>query len=305
MNRRKLLLIISIIALAGVSFLSFIQNRFITSAQAAGGLEITYLNLPLSGPIFNIQNFLPGDCVSREVVAKNASHKPIELKVRSEEETDNDNLATQVDWEIKSGSVLYTNILKNFYNQNQVSLGTLQPNQSKTFEFKACFKTTAGNEYQNTLTSFDLVFATKFGHTPPPNNLPSQCQHLNGKIDKFIIGDEENNHLVGGSKKEFIDGRGGNDRIEGWSDEDCLVGGDGNDRIDGGSGKDIILGGEGNDDLRGSSGDDRIYGMEGNDTLRGESGNDYLDGGAGIDTIFGSSGNDTCVSGENNNSCEL
>ncbi|UOD27284.1 putative Ig domain-containing protein [Massilia violaceinigra] len=52
----------------------------------------------------------------------------------------------------------------------------------------------------------------------------------------IIDGDDNNNHLNGGSEAEVINGKGG---------DDFLSGGDGNDTLDGGAGKDILHGGFG------------------------------------------------------------
>ncbi len=260
---KKKIILFSIILAIGI--FAFVQNS-LSFAQASGGFEITYLGDPIHGPIFNIHNMLPGDCFVREVKAKNNGSSPTEFSVRSINEEDNDDLSTQIDFEIKEGiTLLFSNTLKNFYNTNSVSLGTINAGAEKTYVFKACFKISAGNEYQDTKTEFDLKFSTKDGETP--HELPAECKNL--RIEKFIIGNSGNNHLEGSSKRDFISGLGGNDQIRGNSDQDCLVGG------------------------------------EGNDVLRGGSGNDFLDGGPGNDTLFGNSGQDKCVNGENNHSCEL
>lgn len=261
---------------------------FVNNTRAAfasnGGFEITYLNNPINGPIFEITNMLPGDCFERTIVAKNNGEKPIGLKVKTQNVIDNNNLSTQMSFEIKSGADTYFDSTLNNFFGTETTLGDLNKNQQKTYTFTACFKENAGNEFQNTSVKFDLIFATKFGHTPPHSDLPEECKALH--ISKFIIGDDNNNHLKGTSHSDYISGGEGNDHIEGGSADDCLVGGSGNDKIEGGSGNDIILGGEGNDDLRGGSG------------------KDYLDGGPGNDTIFGGSGTDKCI-GENKHQCEL
>ncbi len=277
---KKKIIIFSIIALG---LFAFVQNT-LSFAQASGGFEITYLNLPLSGPVFNIHNMLPGDCVTRTIKAKNNGHQSINLSVKSTNEEDAQNLSTQITLEIKEGSnVYFSDTLKNFYDAQSVSLGSLGNNQELSFQFKACFSFNAGNEYQDTETEFDLVFSTRHGSTPP--QLPAECKDLH--IEKFIIGDSGNNHLSGTSDSDYIEGKEGNDHLEGGAGKDCIVGGEGNDKIDGQSGEDILLGNGGNDDVRGGSS------------------NDYLDGGSGNDKLDGDTGTDKCVNGENLHSCEI
>lgn len=324
--KRRILTIIVMITLVGVGLMRFYNDGFYfyKFANASPGmLEVEYLGDPISGPIFSVQNMLPGDCEEREVIVRNASSNNFDVFVKSENEQDPDNLSSQIDWEIKKEStVLLSDILKNYYSDNDgISLGNFAGGTEAHIFFKGCFKPEAGNEYQNTMTQFDLVFVTEFGHTPPHQDIPAECAHLN--IKKFIIGNNGNNHLFGSSKSDFIDGRGGNDHIWGLSSDDCLVGGEGNDSIWAGSGNDMVLGNNGNDTLRGESGEDKIwghagndsifggsgddelFGNEGNDNIHADAGSDKLDGGANTDTLHGGTGVDTCVAGESNSSCEL
>ncbi|HEX8609998.1 MAG TPA: putative Ig domain-containing protein [Telluria sp.] len=70
----------------------------------------------------------------------------------------------------------------------------------------------------------------------------------------IIDGDDNNNHLNGGSAPEVINGKGGND---------FLFGGDGNDTLDGGAGQDLLDGGLGANTYRwgrGAGQDIIVYG---------------------------------------------
>ncbi|MBR0288442.1 MAG: hypothetical protein IJQ82_05635, partial [Selenomonadaceae bacterium] len=65
-----------------------------------------------------------------------------------------------------------------------------------------------------------------------------------------------------------------------------LVGNANDNTILGGSGNDSLYGKNGNDYLVGGAGKDIIYGQNGNDTLWGGAGNDTLYGGSGKDTFI-------------------
>lgn len=92
-----------------------------------------------------------------------------------------------------------------------------------------------------------------------------------GPVLKFtggLIGNADNNIIVGYAKTDRIDGRSGSD---------VIFAGDGNDNVRGGIGDDVISGGYGNDVL---------FGDAGNDQLRGDAGNDTLTGGTGADEFW-------------------
>ncbi|MDB5524856.1 MAG: hypothetical protein JWM58_2619 [Rhizobium sp.] len=119
--------------------------------------------------------------------------------------------------------------------------------------------------------------------------------------DDLLIGDGEDNTIVGGQGNDVILGLGGddnltggldNDRVFGYSGRDILNGALGNDMLDGGADNDRLLGGDGNDRLFGSSGSDRLDGGIGNDTLDGGNDRDTLVGGAGDDRLDAGYGND-------------
>ncbi len=73
---------------------------------------------------------------------------------------------------------------------------------------------------------------------------------------KRIIGDNNNNVLLGSPGPDIIEGKGGNDYISGGLCDDELYGGEGNDKLYGDDGDDILDGGPGNDFLCGGPGND-------------------------------------------------
>lgn len=281
------------------------KEQQVSTARAYGHLTVD-LGVPSGQPIFTVNNMLPGDCEAKTITVTNDDTMPIAMAVRSDEETQNKNLPDVLQITItRNANVIYNQTVAQFFADSDtldgISLEQINDGETQSYEFKICMLTSAGNEYQNGQTIFDLIF----GEVISPLVLPAECSHLTGIITQKIEGTEKNDRIRGTSENELILGYGGNDDLDGGSGRDCVVGGPGNDKLDGGSQDDVVLGGEGNDNIDGGSGHDRIYGGNGNDNLSGGSGNDILDGGSGNDTIDGDSGNDTCINGENLKSCEL
>lgn len=110
-----------------------------------------------------------------------------------------------------------------------------------------------------------------------------------------IIGNNNNNTLVGTSFADFIDGLRGNDNLSGRNGNDSIQGREGNDTLNGENGNDSLNGGRGNDSLNGGSGSDTLFGEIGNDSLDGGAGSDTLTGGTGSDTLRGGSENDVLL----------
>ncbi|WP_193369550.1 calcium-binding protein [Pelagibius marinus] len=109
------------------------------------------------------------------------------------------------------------------------------------------------------------------------------------EFDDLIVGDNHNDHLIGGREDEILLGLGGNDRLFGGRGGDGLQGGDGDDRL---------FGGAGDDRLCGDDGDDWLFGGRGDDTLTGGAGDDRMNGGLGSDVFsFGLDEGDDIVYG--------
>lgn len=126
---------------------------------------------------------------------------------------------------------------------------------------------------------------------------------LNGNAGPdFLIGDDRDNTMYGGSDNDYLEGGSGNDSLYGGTGNDTLYGGDDNDILSGGDNSDTLDGGLGNDTLYGDSGDDTLYGGDGNDTLHGGNDNDALSGEEGDDTLYGNAGDDILDGGEGSDS---
>jgi len=91
--------------------------------------------------------------------------------------------------------------------------------------------------------------------------------------------------------------------IIGNQDDDMLLGTTLADLIFGLAGEDIIIGDKGSDCIFGGEGDDIIYGNEGDDTIVGDDGGDIIKGQSGEDAIEGSAGTDIIDGGDDIDSC--
>jgi hypothetical protein len=93
-----------------------------------------------------------------------------------------------------------------------------------------------------------------------------------------LYGDEGNDSVFGGAKRDFIEGGTGNDKLYGHGGQDHLFGQTGNDELFGGSENDILSGGRGADRLHADGGSDLLIGGWGADWLYGQTSSDLLIG---------------------------
>lgn len=310
MNKKLLRILLLLLFIGGVGFHLKSQGQVLGDrVEAVGNLLFKYLGVKIDGaPLFVIEDFKPGDCVTRIVDVENNATTDSDVAVRSVNEIDLDSLSTVFTITIKEGvTVLYNKHLDEFFADSDavdgVPLSTVPGESSTSYEFTVCFDIDAGNEFQEKSVQFDL----KFGEiTPPPIPLPAVCKDLEGIVTEKIEGTPGDDNIKGTTASELILGKAGNDKIKGGGGHDCIIGGGGNDYIKGGSGNDIITGNAGNDKIKGGSGydvirgglgDDNIDGGSGNDTIYGHSGEDKIKGGNGDDLIYGGKGNDKIKGG--------
>lgn len=110
-----------------------------------------------------------------------------------------------------------------------------------------------------------------------------------------IIGNNNDEFLIGTADSDTIGGRGGDDVQFGEDGNDWLFGEDGFDILYGAAGGDALFGGRQNDFLSGGDGNDRLHGDSGRRTAKGS---DRLNGGNGDDRLFQGDGNDALTGGE-------
>jgi Ca2+-binding RTX toxin-like protein len=127
-----------------------------------------------------------------------------------------------------------------------------------------------------------------------------------------VIGDTNNNWLIGTGGADSIFGLGGNDSLKGGGGADTLNGGDGVDTavyagsdqvwVDLQSGTGRLNHAEGDrligiENVYGSGGFDLLFGSNVANTLSGAAGGDWLDGRGGADVLEGGYGNDSLTGG--------
>ncbi|MDV3351237.1 family 16 glycosylhydrolase [Leptothoe sp. LEGE 181152] len=113
-----------------------------------------------------------------------------------------------------------------------------------------------------------------------------------GTGDDQLFGYKGHDELDGGTGNDHLDGGWGHDQLNGEDGDDYLFGDRGRDILNGGAGDDKLDGGWGHDQLNGEDGDDYLFGDRGRDILNGGTGGDELDGGLGQDHLDGGAGND-------------
>lgn len=137
-----------------------------SKVQAFGDLVINF-GVPPGDPVFVVENLLPGDTENRNIIVTNNGIIPHFIAVAGVKTQETGNLSTVLDFVISEGGVdLYggtsgAKTLSQFFadsTPNGVNLNIVNPGQTKTYNFKAFFPTTAGNEFQKTKVVFDLIF---------------------------------------------------------------------------------------------------------------------------------------------------
>lgn len=134
-------------------------------SRAEGELLVTYQGLPISGPVFDVQNMMPGDNEEREIVVTNQTADIQNIRVvvtRTGPDGQNDpKLETAIDFSVwENNSILFgPEKLVNFFNHpHGLALGLFLPNQTRTFVFKATLPFSTPNAYQEKQVIFDLLF---------------------------------------------------------------------------------------------------------------------------------------------------
>lgn len=283
MTRRIFIIILIIlgVAVAAIARSLITPADFETSAKKIGDLTVTWQTTPL----FDVHNMLPGDTTDpKTVTITNGSNSPIPLGIRGwittapHDPTFTDQLFLTI---TQNGNPIWSGTLTNFFNiVGFLPFADLPGNQTRSYQFRVYFNSSANNDYQNDT----VVFSLSVGYG---TDIPEECRDIAAQPNvKFIFGTDKKETLTGGNYPNIIFGFGGNDVLNGNNLQDCLVGGNGNDKLHGNNKNDFLFGGSGDDDLNGNNGDD------------------YLDGGPGTNKIDGSNGTDTCKNGVKSR-CEL
>ena len=108
-------------------------------------------------PLFSSVNFAPGDSVSRWVKLNNTTSSPHRAILRTINVVNDGELGDAIGLVIKQGdTVLYDNTFTDLFGLSELVLPQVPAGSSTTLDFIATFKTTAGDEYQNSTIGFNL-----------------------------------------------------------------------------------------------------------------------------------------------------
>jgi len=293
------IIIVSVFAVT-TSFFYFNSPNIFDNSQtlAIGDVNVNW-GVPDGNPIFTVANASPGDVETRTVTVTNNAPTLRPVGVRGIEQG-GDTLKSILQIEIKvDGTSVYgaggTKTLEQFFTEsagpNGIFLTNLNPSQTKSIDFIVTFPTSAGNDYQNKSTIFDLVIGISI-------ELPAECNQID-LLPTPIIGTFKAETLNGTPGNDLIMGLEGADKINGLGGDDCILGGEGADKINGNEGNDAIFGENGADTINGNDGNDAIFGGDGADRINGNNGDDQITGGKGADTLKGENGNDIIFGNEN------
>jgi len=345
LNYKKLKRIIALLLLPFVlvgTFLVYKNSQVSRYAYGVGDpLIVTYTpegpapSPPGGPPMFVVTNMLPGDEKIKDFNVKNDSVEEESVTMDFVKTDEDKAFAGILDVEVTElpSTSIFNGKLQALFDAPLFNLGNFPAGSDKSYRVKVKFPSNAGNEYQNAMVMFDIIWQTE----QPEIEIPEDCSFLESGITRVVEGTEGHDFIIGTKKNELFILKGGNDivfagkgndiilggdgsdvRLDGSDGRDCIIGGlgndhidgsddndiiygnDGNDKIDGGDNDDLIYSGLGNDNIDGGGNNDKIYGNEGNDSLDGSAGNDEVYGGIGNDNLVGGSGNDKLFGEEGN-----
>lgn len=107
-----------------------------------------------------------------------------------------------------------------------------------------------------------------------------------------LIGDWQDNRLIGGAEDDVAYGNGASDYISLFGGNNTAYGSYGNDTILAGGGNDTLYGNGGNDLIEAGEGQNRVYADWGDDTVSTGAGDDIIDAGGGRNRVSAGAGND-------------
>jgi hypothetical protein len=160
---KKILLIVSIlISIIGI-YDFYKSSQSPSYAKSFGSLTVNFHSSLPGNAVFNINNFLPGQSINKNIDVKNDGNETMEVFVKGIKRSGNGNpkLENVLDLKITQGSsILYSKKLNNFLDGDKISLGKINKNQSKTYNFRVTFESSAGNTYQGKSVKFDVDFSS-------------------------------------------------------------------------------------------------------------------------------------------------
>lgn len=138
-----------------VTVIAVLAGLILPISVSAQGLSVDFEDEPL----FSMDNFLPGDVISKTVEVNNNSDTDQTIGVSANSVNNADNLGDVISLSIQenqSASAEYENTFSEFFADGEVELSSLPAGAGTTYTFTAAFDDAAGNNYQTKTLGFDL-----------------------------------------------------------------------------------------------------------------------------------------------------
>lgn len=179
MNR--LIFIIGIALLLAAPGLAAAADLEVTCVASGGGISCS--SVPASGPLFDEDNVLPGDTVTRDLKVINEYSQSCALEVDTKDETVTtanftDELFTVIKdtvdrFGVSDGAkAVSVKNLSDVFAAGPIALGTLAANSVTDYQWVITFDPAAGNVWQgaNTTFNFDAIFSCSEGQVSGDGN---------------------------------------------------------------------------------------------------------------------------------------
>jgi hypothetical protein len=155
-----------LLAISGISLLLFAVNPVYAADVDITCTESGCTPSSVTGFFPSSEIWYPGKSLLKTVKVTNSSGGPISVTVHEQNSTTDADFDQVVQFTIgrEGGPVLWDNSLYAFYQSSMVTLNpALAAGTSETYSFTAYMYTTAGNDYQEKSTQFDMVLGFNGG----------------------------------------------------------------------------------------------------------------------------------------------
>lgn len=143
------------------------QKNLVSTVRAFGDLTVTYLAVPLGAPIFSVNNLYPGQSESRQIEVTSSGSVARFIAIKGIRQGPSDQttplLESEMTVAINGGDSPYAELLQTFFTESSgdgISLGVVNPGETKTYTVTATLPTSVQNNMQNKQVIFDLTFGT-------------------------------------------------------------------------------------------------------------------------------------------------
>jgi hypothetical protein len=175
------------------------KNILIGIATLVSVLGFAFIPLPLEAavpdlavtfeqtPLFSELEVKPGDMVTRTVLVTNNGSENHTVITTTQNVDNTDAFGDALDLDIDFGVVnKFSNTFTNFFAESELVLGILLPGQSVILSYSVGVNPSAGNVYQGTEMTFDLLVGFQEGEvvpdTTPPTPTPSPAPSAGGGV---------------------------------------------------------------------------------------------------------------------------